>query len=68
MSDKRKREARAIMAETGWSYTRALQEADRRHAEAQARDGNADHDDNVPRASRAFSRSIVRSSSRRPAS
>ena len=34
MSDKRKRAARAIMAETGWNYTRALREADRRHAEA----------------------------------
>lgn len=42
MTDRRKREARAIMAETGWSYTRALREADRRHAEVQAevRDGS----------------------------
>ena len=35
MSDKRKRAARAVMAETGWNYTRALREADRRHAEAE---------------------------------
>ena len=36
MSDKRKRAARAVMAETGWNYTRALREADRRYAEAKA--------------------------------
>jgi hypothetical protein len=34
VTDKRKREARAIQAETGMSYTAALREADRRHAEA----------------------------------
>lgn len=38
MTDRRKREARAIMAETGWNYTKALREADRRHAEAQPAD------------------------------
>lgn len=32
MSNRRTRAARAIMAETGWNYTRALREADRRHA------------------------------------
>jgi len=36
VSDKRKRAARALMAETGMNYTAALREADRRHAEAQA--------------------------------
>jgi hypothetical protein len=36
VTDKRKRAARAVMAETGWNYTRALREADRRHAEAKA--------------------------------
>lgn len=34
MSDKRKRAARAVMAETGMSYAAALREAGRRHAEA----------------------------------
>ena len=44
MSDKRKRAARAIMAETGWSYAKALHEADRRHAaEAQAGGGENAH-------------------------
>jgi hypothetical protein len=36
VSDKRKRAARVIMAETGMKYTAALREADRRHALAQA--------------------------------
>lgn len=44
MTDKRKREARAIMAETGWNYTRALREADRRHAEAQAEAQDGSHE------------------------
>jgi hypothetical protein len=35
VSDKRKREARAIMAETGMNYTAALREADRRHSAQQ---------------------------------
>jgi hypothetical protein len=37
VSDQRKRAARVIMTETGWNYTRALREADRRHAAAENR-------------------------------
>jgi hypothetical protein len=36
VSDQRKRAARVIMTETGWNYTRALREADRRHATPEA--------------------------------